>query len=169
MSDAALQRLLTWLSPAFPVGSFAWSQGLETAITDRRIASGPALREWIEGSIAHGGMRTDAIILTHAHMQHSDTTALRDLSDLALALTPSSERHLETTLTGEAFAAFAFESKIRVVAACFSGFGKTDVVTGSHDVLDPDCRRDFSPDSCMFVGVKTPLTKKHPGVSRDVL
>lgn len=104
MSDAALQRLLTWLSPAFPVGSFAWSQGLETAITDRRIASGPALREWIEGSIAHGSMRTDAIILAHAHMQHSDPTALRDLSDLALALTPSSERHLETTLTGEAFA-----------------------------------------------------------------
>jgi len=29
---AALQKLLTWLSPAFPVGAFAWSAGLETAI-----------------------------------------------------------------------------------------------------------------------------------------
>lgn len=104
MSTAALQRLLTWLSPAFPVGSFAWSQGLETGITDRRITTGLALREWIEGSIAHGSMRTDAIILAHAHKQHSEPAALRDLSDLALALTPSSERHLETTLTGEAFA-----------------------------------------------------------------
>lgn len=104
MSDAALQRLLTWLSPAFPVGSFAWSQGLETAITDRRITTGPAFREWIEGNIAHGSMRTDAIVLAHAHQHHTEPTALRDLSDLALALTPSSERHLETTLTGEAFA-----------------------------------------------------------------
>lgn len=104
MSDAALQRLLTWLSPAFPVGSFAWSQGLETAIADRRITTGPSLREWIEGAISHGNLRTDAIIVAHAHRQHDDPVALRDLADLCLALTPSAERHLETTLTGEAFA-----------------------------------------------------------------
>ena len=62
----ALQRLLTWLSPAFPVGSFAWSQGLETAIGDARVTDAASLRDWIGGALAHGGLRTDAIILAAA-------------------------------------------------------------------------------------------------------
>jgi urease accessory protein len=64
---AALQRLLTWLSPAFPVGAFAWSAGLETAIAERRVTDAAVLRAWIEGALAHGGLRTDAILLAHAH------------------------------------------------------------------------------------------------------
>ena len=102
--SVALQRLLTWLSPAFPVGSFAWSQGLETAIGDGRIKIAAELQEWISGALAHGGMRSDAIILAHAFRQHSDAKALAELADLALALTAAYERSLETTLTGEAFA-----------------------------------------------------------------
>src|SRR5688572_1374862 len=64
---AALQRLLTWLSPAFPVGAFAWSAGLETAIAERRVVDAAGLRGWIEGLLAHGGLRTDAILLAQAH------------------------------------------------------------------------------------------------------
>jgi len=63
---AALQRLVTWLSPAFPVGAFAWSAGLETAIADRRVTDSERLQNWIEGALAHGGTRTDAILLAHA-------------------------------------------------------------------------------------------------------
>lgn len=100
----ALQRLLTWLSPAFPVGSFAWSQGLETAIADGRVTDGTSLEDWIGGALAHGGLRTDAILLAHAHRQHLRAQALHDIVDLALALTAASERRLETVLTGEAFA-----------------------------------------------------------------
>ena len=104
MTDlAALQRLLTWLSPAFPVGSFAWSQGLETAIGDGRIKVAADLKDWIGGSLAHGGLKTDAIILAHAHRGAGDAAVLQELADLALALTASSERTMETTLTGEAF------------------------------------------------------------------
>jgi urease accessory protein len=101
---AALQRLLTWLSPAFPVGAFAWSQGLETAIADGRIKTGGDLRTWLDGLIAHGGLKTDAIILAHAHRDHGDAAKLRELADLILALTASSERTLEATLTGDNFA-----------------------------------------------------------------
>ena len=100
----ALQRLLTWLSPAFPVGSFAWSQGLETAIGDARVTDAASLRDWIGGALAHGGLRTDAIILAAAHRAHNDANTLQEIADLALALTTASERQLETTLTGEAFA-----------------------------------------------------------------
>jgi urease accessory protein len=67
MTDpAALQKLITWLSPAFPVGAFAWSAGLETAIADRRVTDSERLQNWIEGALAHGGIRTDAILLAHA-------------------------------------------------------------------------------------------------------
>ena len=63
---AALQKLLTWLSPAFPVGAFAWSAGLETAIAERTVRDSAALQNWLEGALAHGGIRTDAILLAHA-------------------------------------------------------------------------------------------------------
>ena len=105
MTDtAALQRLLTWLSPAFPVGAFAWSQGLETVNVDGRIKTGSDLKAWLDGLLAHGGLKTDAIILAHAHRDQANAAGLVDLADLVLALTASSERTLETTLTGDNFA-----------------------------------------------------------------
>jgi urease accessory protein len=108
MTDTtALQRLLTWLSPAFPVGSFAWSQGLETAIADGRVGDAASLKDWIAGSLAHGALKTDAILLAHAWKGNADTSALGDLAELGLALTVASERHLETSLTGETFATAA--------------------------------------------------------------
>jgi urease accessory protein len=73
---AALQKLLTWLSPAFPVGAFAWSAGLETAIAERRVLTAEALGNWIDGALAHGGLRTDAILLAHAHRAVSVDTPL---------------------------------------------------------------------------------------------
>ncbi|MEO8757203.1 MAG: urease accessory UreF family protein [Devosia sp.] len=104
MTDAAaLQRLLTWLSPAFPVGTFAWSQGLETAIADGRVKVAADLKDWIGGNIAHGGLKTDAIILAHAWRGGAGATTLQDVADRAFALTAASERQMETALTGEAF------------------------------------------------------------------
>ena len=107
MTEAGdLQKLLTWLSPAFPVGAFAWSAGLETAIVDRRILDRVTTQAWIEANLAHGSLRTDAILLAHAH-KAPDAAALADLADLCLALTPARERHDETTITGDAFASAA--------------------------------------------------------------
>ncbi len=103
-ATAPLQRLLTWLSPAFPVGSFAWSQGLETAIADGRVKVAADFKDWIGGSLLHGGLRTDAILLAHAHRGAADAAQLQELADLAFALTGSSERQMEMALTGEAFA-----------------------------------------------------------------
>jgi urease accessory protein len=121
----ALQKLLTWLSPAFPVGAFAWSAALETAIAERRVTDSHALRNWIEGALTHGGMRTDAIVLAEAWRTAGDrplslveepavSDRLTDLADLCLALTPAVERHRETLLTGDAFvlAAKAWPSTI---------------------------------------------------------
>lgn len=99
---AALQKLLTWLSPAFPVGAFAWSAGLETAISEGRVTDSTTLQNWLEGTLVHGGPRTDAILLAHA-WRIGDAAQLTDLANLCLALTPAAERHKETLLTGDAF------------------------------------------------------------------
>lgn len=105
MTDpAALQKLITWLSPAFPVGSFAWSAGLETAIADRRVTDSERLQNWIEGALTHGGIRTDAILLAHAWRAADDPAALAELADLSLALNSSKERWLETTITSDSYA-----------------------------------------------------------------
>ena len=101
---AALQRLLTWLSPAFPVGSFAWSQGLETAIADGRVSDAASLKDWIGGALAHGSLRTDAILLAEAWKAEGSTALLAEIAELGLALTAASERNYETALTGETFA-----------------------------------------------------------------
>ena len=98
MTDATdLLRLVQWLSPAFPIGSFAYSQGLETAITARDVQDAPALQDWITAILTMGSARTDAILLAHARTG-------TDLTDLALALSPSAERQTEMTEQGRAFA-----------------------------------------------------------------
>lgn len=102
-----LQKLLTWLSPAFPVGAFAWSAGLETAIVSRLVHDRKTAEDWITGALLHGSLRTDAILLAHAHKSPRSPEKLRDLADLCLALTPARERAAETTATGNAFATAA--------------------------------------------------------------
>lgn len=104
MTDArALQRLLAWASPAFPVGAFAYSAGLETAIADGRVADAAAMRDWLEGSLAAGAARNDAILCALACRGHDDAARLGELADLCLALTPARQRHEELLVTGGAF------------------------------------------------------------------
>ena len=103
MDSQALQRLLIWLSPAFPVGSFAWSGGLETAIAENQVRSAKATEAWVKGSLEAGAIATDAILLAHAYGAAGEPELLGELADLSLALTASAERHAETTTTGRAF------------------------------------------------------------------
>jgi len=118
----ALQRLLSWLSPAFPVGAFAYSAGLETAISDKRVAKACDLEDWLSGNLRHGAARTDAVILADAHRHHEDPAQLAHLADLCLALTPAGQRHTELIVIGNAFvtAASAWPSPIfeRLPAPC---------------------------------------------------
>ncbi len=100
----ALLRLMAWMSPAFPVGAFSYSGGLETAVSDRRVTDTSQLREWIALSLTRGAMWNDAVLLTQAWHESHDAHALADLSELGLALAGSAERHRETLLLGHAFA-----------------------------------------------------------------
>jgi urease accessory protein len=106
-SSEAATRLLVWLSPAFPVGSFAFSHGLEWAVHDGHISDVSSTIAWLETLIEHGALRNDAIIAACAwRTAHAgDATALREINQLALAMTGSRERYLETTAQGNAFIA----------------------------------------------------------------
>lgn len=96
---ASLLMLVQWLSPAFPVGGFAYSHGLETAIQRGELPDAAAVGAWIGDVLAHGGPRGDAILLAHALRPGADHAAL---ADLARALAPTSERLRETDEMGTA-------------------------------------------------------------------
>lgn len=100
---AAVMRLLTWLSPAFPTGAFAYSHGLEWAVETHDIRDGETLRAWLDDVIAHGAARTDTILLRQAHRAAADPGPLRDIAALARATAASRERYGEATAQGEAF------------------------------------------------------------------
>lgn len=103
MTDPALLRLLTWLSPAFPTGAFAYSQGLEWAVEAGDVTDRESLCEWVRDVLRHGAGRGDCILVRHAHRAALDAAALEELAALAMATAPCRERQLETLGQGNAF------------------------------------------------------------------
>ena len=117
-------KLAAWLSPAFPVGGFSYSHGLEWAIEDGTVATAADLGRWLADILNHGAGRADAILLARAHAAATaaDWDGLADLLDLAAALQPSRERHLEATAQGAAF--------LRAVADSYPSAALTAMLTG---------------------------------------
>lgn len=104
MTDpVALSRLMTWLSPAFPVGSFAYSHGLERAIHDGLISDRLSLTGWLEALLDRGSGWNDAVLLAEAWRCTAAGDGIEEVAELAEAMAGSRERHMETTLQGGAF------------------------------------------------------------------
>jgi urease accessory protein len=105
--QAALYRLMAWLSPGYPVGAFSYSGGLEWAVEADDVKDAETLRSWIAVMIGQGGGFCDAVFLAHAHRAATagDDARLHEVAELAAAFAPSKERHLETTAQGSAFLA----------------------------------------------------------------
>jgi urease accessory protein len=98
-----LLRLMAWLSPAFPVGGFAYSGGLESAVVEGHVRNADDLCSWLALLLGQGGLRNDAILFLEAHRRQIEDGDLDDLVELAAALAGSAERHAEITRQGEAF------------------------------------------------------------------
>jgi urease accessory protein len=101
----SLYRLMAWLSPAYPVGAFSYSSGIEWAVEQGDIKDAESLRRWLAFVIGEGGGFCDAVFFVHAHraVEARDHKALRAVAELAAAFAPTKERHLETTAQGRAF------------------------------------------------------------------
>jgi urease accessory protein len=105
-APAAQLRLMAFLSPAFPVGGFSYSHGLERAAFDGLLPDADALREWLADLIAFGSGWNDAVLFAEAHRRAAGRD-LPDVAELAEALAGSEERHRESMLQGAAFVAAA--------------------------------------------------------------
>ncbi len=105
LSQPALYRLLTFLSPAFPIGAFTYSHGLEQVIDAGSVASSSELQAWLEDILCFGAGRSDAILMSEAFLaaDAGEADKVRELAELGLALQPSKERHLEASAQGTAF------------------------------------------------------------------
>jgi urease accessory protein len=122
---AALYRLMTWLSPAFPVGAFSYSSGIEWAVEAGDIVDAASLRDWLATMLADGSGFCDGVFVAQAHRAASarDDAQLREIAELAAAFVPSRERQLETSTQGRAFieiarAAWSCDGLDQRVAAC---------------------------------------------------
>jgi urease accessory protein len=93
--SASLLLLLNWMSPTFPIGSFAYSHGLEQAIADVRITTQDDVQNWISELLQTGSGWNDAVLF--AQCWHSNP------NELALALAGSAERYSETIQLGRNF------------------------------------------------------------------
>jgi urease accessory protein len=104
-NGGALYRLMAWLSPAYPVGAFSYSSGIEWAVEAGDIKDAATLQDWLTVILRDGSGFCDAVLFAHAHRVAGaeDGKALRTVAELAAAFAPSKERHLETTAQGNAF------------------------------------------------------------------
>ena len=96
-------RLLAWLSPAFPVGAFSYSHGLERAVHDGLVADNLQLRAWITVLINQGSGWNDAVLAAESWRRAARGEPVSDVAELAVAMAGSAERHLESTAQGNAF------------------------------------------------------------------
>jgi urease accessory protein len=141
---AALYRLMTWLSPAFPVGAFSYSSGIEWAVEAGDVADAASLRDWLASMLADGSGFCDGVFLAHAHRAAAthDDAMLREVAELAAAFVPSRERQLETTSQGRAFidiarSAWNCDGLDQLIAGCGGAIVypvAVGVVSSAHDI-----------------------------------
>ncbi len=95
LSPPQLMVLTQWLSPAFPIGAFSYSHGLEQALAE---ATDLDVEGWLADCLRFGAGRTDAILIRAGFAGLGD-----DADALGRALAPSRERALESAEQGTAF------------------------------------------------------------------
>jgi urease accessory protein len=141
---AALYRLLTWLSPAFPVGGFSYSSGIEWAVEAGDIVDLNSFQDWVSALLTNGSGFCDCVFLAQAHRaaELGDDLVLRDVAELAAAFVPSRERQLETSAQGRAFvevarAAWNCGGMERMIDACTGAVVypvAVGIVTAAHAI-----------------------------------
>jgi urease accessory protein len=96
-------QLAAWLSPAFPIGAFSYSHGLERAFEVGVVTDEETLREWIGDLLAHGSGRSESMLFACAWQASDEEASLATVAQLADALRPTAELALEAESQGRAF------------------------------------------------------------------
>src|ERR1700739_3741406 len=95
----ALLRLQSWLSPAFPTGSYSYSHGIEWAGEAGHVHDRKSLVDWLEADLCYGSGRNEAIFFIEACRCTTDDNCekLLEIAELAAAFRGTSELALETS------------------------------------------------------------------------
>lgn len=112
-TQTSLLRLMSWLSPVFPIGSFAYSAGLEQASKSGVVTNANDLSDWLNDVLNLGSTWNDAVFFSNAWKRARENESLIEISTLAEAMAGTKERHQETIAQGSAFlkAANAWDMK----------------------------------------------------------
>lgn len=107
LSDSSLYRLMTWLSPAYPVGAYSYSHSLEYAVEDGQVNDLESFETWARGILRFGAAHCDAVLFCHgwAAVTEGDRERFVEIVELAAALRGTAELALESIGPGEAFLA----------------------------------------------------------------
>lgn len=100
-----LYRTLSWTSPSWPIGSFAYSSGLEWAHEAGWLNDAQAVELWLRECLQTGSLYNEAVVFAHGwnRVEAGDGPPLADLAELVMASQGSAERALETCAQGAAF------------------------------------------------------------------
>ncbi|RAI60757.1 urease accessory protein UreF [Roseicella frigidaeris] len=107
LDAGALHRLLAWLSPAYPVGGFSYSHGLEMAVEEGRVTDRGGLTAYVTTVLRAGAGRIDGALLAAAWRAAAadDAARLDEVAQLAAAWRGTAETALEALAQGAAFTA----------------------------------------------------------------
>ena len=119
--NAALLQLIRLASPALPVGGFAYSEGLESAVDARLVVDGAGALAWLADQLHLGLARSDLAVVGHATLGWRDSAldTVRDLDGWVAATRETSELAAQTAQMGRSMAqwiALAGDGDPRVVA-----------------------------------------------------
>ena len=137
----SLLRLQSWLSPAFPTGSYSYSHGLEWAVEAGHVHDRKSLVDWLEADLCYGSGRNEAIFFSEAwrYATDDDRAKLFEIAELAAAFRGTSE--------------FALESSQQ--AACLATLRQVwpdRVVDRLSEIL---CERHVQPALAVVLGVRS--------------
>ena len=90
------QILQIWFSSSFPIGSYAYSHGLEALIDDKKIKNKDDVKEFLDALLFYGTLRNDYIFMKSIYKGD-------EINQLILVSAASKERHIEMIDLGNSF------------------------------------------------------------------
>jgi urease accessory protein len=101
-----LLSLLRFASPTLPIGSYAYSRGLEYAVHCGWVHDEASARDWVLGLLQHTGARLEGPCFVRLYAAHAagDSREVERWNARLLASRESAELRLEDTQLGAAFA-----------------------------------------------------------------
>ena len=90
------QILQVWFSSSFPIGSYAYSHGLEALIDDKKIKNNNDVKEFLDALLFYGTLRNDYIFIKSIYKGD-------EINQLILASASSKERQIEMIDMGNSF------------------------------------------------------------------